>query len=184
MKKQPILFTISGAAEALHRDRATLVRALRNTKSDKVDGKRQLFTLKTIFDKLFEHELRSVGVGGSGKGKQITDEHVLLAKARREKIEQETAERAGKLLDRDAMLDLMTRDHQIVTERLLIIAAEVADRLEPVDVQRHELIRSAIYDRLIVALNELSAPAALIERSIDGGRRTNGNGADREGDAV
>jgi hypothetical protein len=41
MKKSPAMVTVTGAAELIERDRATLVRALRDIRPDRVDGKRE-----------------------------------------------------------------------------------------------------------------------------------------------
>ena len=108
----------------------------------------------------------------------LTDQHVLLAKARREKIEQEVAERAGRLLDASTLTDLLEKEYRIVSERMLSVAAMASDKLEPLDVARHERIRSVIHDAIIQILTELAAPAALIERTQQGNGRSNhiGNG--------
>jgi hypothetical protein len=165
--------TPTGAA-LLERDRQTVVRALRGTKPDRIEGKRKLYRWKVIFDKMLEHERGTIEAG-----KAITDEHRLLAKARREKIERENEVAAGRLLDIESDSAALEQDYRTITERLLSIAAEVADRVEPIDVARHEVIRQAVHDRLIIALNELAAPAMLFEK-VHGKRiteQTNGEAA-------
>jgi phage terminase Nu1 subunit (DNA packaging protein) len=179
MVMPPNMFTVSGAAEALERDRATVQRCLRDTKPDLVEGKRQFYKLKTIFNAVLRHEMRTTG----GPGRSVTDEHTALARARREKVELEVATIKGELVSAETMANLLELEYRVITERLLSIAAVVGDRIEPSDVARREFARQVIDGAVREVLLELSAPADLLEQSVDGrDRRRIGDVGVREGE--
>jgi hypothetical protein len=163
------LVTITGAAELLEKDRATLVRALRGTKPDRVEGKRQFFKLRTIFDRLLEHERGTIEAG-----KKVVDEHRLLAKARREKVEMEVAVKKGELVDAATMERLLELEYRVVGERLLGIAVQASDKIAPDEIVRREFAREVIAVAVHEALLELSAPADLLEQAVNGRERRGG----------
>jgi phage terminase Nu1 subunit (DNA packaging protein) len=170
------LFSVNSAALLIEKDRRTLVAALRGLKPDGFEGRQKRYKLKTLFDALLRHEMRAVGIGGSAN--KITDEHAALARARRQKVEMELAERAGRLVDAETMGDLLEKENRNVSERLLGIAVQVSDKIEPTDVERREHVRRLIEVAVHEALLELSAPADLLEQTATGRDRrgSRGNG--------
>jgi hypothetical protein len=153
--------------------------ALRGVKPNGFEGRQGRYTLKTLFDALLKHEMRSVSSGSV----KITDQHTRLAQARAETAELLLAEKKGKMVNAAEMRDLLELQNRTVTERLLVIPVLAADRIEPDDIVKREFARQVIYDGVIEALHEPSAPADLVERSIHvretrrrSGRTGNGNG--------
>ena len=158
MKKPTNLVTITGAAELLERDRATLVRALRGTKPDARDGKRELFKVATIFRSLLTHLLKTSGQGM----RSVTDEHTRLARAKAEKAEMEIAEKKGELVRTAIISNLLELEYRTVNERLLVIAPQAADRVEPDDIVKREFCRQVFYDVV-----DRSAARIISSRSAD-----------------
>jgi len=103
-------FTINGAASLIEKDRRTLVAALKSVKPDAREGRQNRYKMRTIFNALMAHELRAVGRSSGGK---IVDEHILLARARREKIERENALAAGKLVHIEVVVEALGANHHL-----------------------------------------------------------------------
>jgi phage terminase Nu1 subunit (DNA packaging protein) len=91
-------------------------------------------------------------------------EKAKLARSQTRQIDLKIALMEGRVVDSAAVQRLLELEYRIVTERLLGLAT-LSEQLEPVDVERREVLRAAIHDRVIDVLNELSAPAAMVERA-------------------
>ena len=108
------LFTITGFAAAVHRDRATITRALRGIKPTQQRDGRSHYALHVIFDAMLKYQQRG---GTSRKPDGKPSEQELLTKARREKIEQENRERRGRLVDFKVVEHVMKARDSLIREK-------------------------------------------------------------------
>jgi phage terminase Nu1 subunit (DNA packaging protein) len=119
-------------------------------------------------EQVLEH-LRDKAAGRKGADREPgapdpNVEKALLARSQKRKIDLDIAQREGRVVDIEIVGRELELENRIVTEKLLTIEV-IADALEPLDVVKREACRAAIHDKVIEVLNELSAPAALIDRA-------------------
>jgi hypothetical protein len=133
------LFSINKAADLLERDRATLVRALRNVKPDGNERGQARYTLRTITDALAAQAARNNGSAYSGHGLrsrlgEIADELELTNKeldAKRELI------KAQPTLEAKQPYSLAATEVFERLDRLYKEADEIVRKLDPTDLQSY-----------------------------------------------
>src|SRR5580692_7913916 len=121
MQKPSSMVTLGGAADLIERDRQTLVRALRGTRPDRIEGKKQLYKVATIFRKLLEHLLKTTG----GMQRSVTDQHTRLAAAKAETAEMELATKKGETVNAEAVAQLLEHEFMITREHFLALPGAI-----------------------------------------------------------
>jgi hypothetical protein len=121
----PVFWTMTGAADLLHRDRNTVKKALQNVQPDKRLGAQLFYQPHTIVTALLNYETRDVG---KSNGKLLT-ERDRLTKARREQIEMENAVRAGELVEVSTLEEYICGCYALFREKCLSFAGELCMEL-------------------------------------------------------
>jgi phage terminase Nu1 subunit (DNA packaging protein) len=142
------LWTISGLATELGRDRRTISAALRTVPPDGKSGRYNAWRLSTAMEALG---------GRDGAKLDLTTERARLAKLRADAIAMKNAQMRGELLPFAEVLATNQAILSAVRARLLALPSRLAQpsalASDPAEVQ--ELLRVAIYD-VLTELSELT----------------------------
>lgn len=155
--------TPTTAAEALHKDRATIVRACRGLKPVATKGKVKQYKLAEIVDALIATAVSGVaGVGAEdSNAKAFAKERQLKMKQQRIALERENAIAAGQYVLVEEAGKEVDRAFGVVRERLLGIPGSSAHTLAmasqgvSIDVATHQ-VREQLDAAISEALEELS----------------------------
>lgn len=141
------------ACAILGKDKATLQKWIKNgAPAEKVNGKWQI-SIPKMFAWRIEYE-RALAVGSDGELLNAEQENAALAKARRKKVELETAEKEGELTNFEDVAERWQKVIYAAKNKFLSIGARLAPVL-PVKTDPHEIkemIDAACYE----ALDELT----------------------------
>jgi hypothetical protein len=161
-------YSLYAAAEFFEKDRRTLTRALRDVKPDVVVKRSSRFKASTILNALIQHELKLHGAAVPGK---ITDEHLLLARARREKIELELAEQAGQLSHVDTVAQIIEEQYRNTREFFLSMPGSCSNDLSSIarkaddELSATILVGERLRQTLHQAMSEWSTPESVIAQA-------------------
>ena len=145
------LWTVTGLAAELQKDRRTITAALRGVPADGKDGRWDAWHMTTALEAL----------GGGKNGEGIIDfnvERARLTQAQAEKVLRENAEANGELIRVTEYHQMMTASFTRVRSKLLGLPSGLAPYLAEAKTpgETHEILKSAIHR----VLGELAATRA------------------------
>lgn len=170
---QAELWTLSGLAVELGRDRRSLARDLEGLDPDKTDRKGGRVERRWRMRRAVEHLYR---VSAGAEGEDFDDQRQRLAAAQAEKVERENAVRRGELVEASKVVAGIGEHIAAARAKLLSMPTKLGPQL--LNIQDANLAASRIRSEVYAALTEL-ADWELPEASGDSG---DGGGAEA-GDA-
>jgi hypothetical protein len=154
------LFSISGAAKKLERDRRTIEKGIEGLKPDFVTGTIKKWKLSRIVAGIDANTFAPItpAKGKASKiGSGLAAQRARLARAQAEAVEHKNRIASGQFVPIIVVGEVVEVHNQIVRERMLAIpscASEIAALINPTQEEIYEIIRREIY----AGLEELADP--------------------------
>jgi phage terminase Nu1 subunit (DNA packaging protein) len=146
-------YSVNRCAEMLERDRATLIRALKNTPRDAGTAARPQYKIATAAKAVAEH----IDGGGNGGVVGLATERAALAREQTAAVQIRNAAARGDLVSLTLLGKRIEAMLSVFRERVLSIPGKMAD---PLAMRPREEIEPLLRAELYEALAELSNPAA------------------------
>jgi hypothetical protein len=163
--------TPTTAAEALHKDRATIVRACRGLKPVAVKGKVKTYQLADIVDALISTAVAGIAGADNVDTRAFAKERTEKLKQQRLALQRENAIASGKYCTTEEVGVEVERLFSVVRENLMAVSYNIADALvgqlraaktpEAATVAARDIVSEAVTD----VLTALSGPDEIIEKT-------------------
>jgi phage terminase Nu1 subunit (DNA packaging protein) len=160
-KKSDDLYSISGAAKKLERDRRTIEKGIEGLKPDFVTGTVRKWRLSRIVQGIDENTLAPVTKSKNAKnelrGSGLAYERARLARAQAEAVEHKNRIASGAFVPVQIVAEVFETANTVVRERMLGVptcASVITSLVNPTTEEVHEIIRREIY----AGLEELADP--------------------------